>query len=350
MGRPRLCIVSEALARSHDEGIKNLARAFVQQGLRRYDILGLSTREAIPEWQTEAFCGNKLFVNPALWRRIRRFAPQAILYIPWTSATSASIARAWVLGRACGAPVALVATQPQPYRSIERPLVRWLRPALTFVQGPENGRNLAALGHRVAFLPSGVDLAAFTPVNGQRRAAARSALGLDPASWILTHVGHLNRYRVNIELYRALQAIPGVQTVVVGSVDQPQDQELIAELEAAGVHIICSYLERVSQVYEASDCYLFPVQRTTSAIGVPLSVLEAMACNIPVVTIPFEGLKEMFPAAGEGLVFARNDDEIVTAVRRLAADGAGPCTPRLLVEPYDWSAVVDRALQELLPF
>jgi len=347
VGRPRLCIVSEALARSHDEGIKNLARAFVQEGLHRCEVLGLSTREAIPEWQTEAFRGNKLFVNPSLWRRIRRFAPDAILYIPWTSATSASIARGWALGRACRVPVALVATQPQPYRAVERPFVRWLRPALTFVQGPENGRTLSALGHRVAFLPSGVDLAAFTPVDAEKRRAARSVLGLAEETWVLTHVGHLNRYRVNIELYRALQKIPGVQTVVVGSVDQPQDRELIAELEAVGVQVICRYLERVSQVYEASDCYLFPVQRKTSAIGVPLSVLEAMACNIPVVTIPFEGLQEMFPDGGEGLLFARSDEEIVTAVRRLARNGAGPCNPRSLVEPYAWSAVVDRALQQV---
>jgi len=348
VGRPRLCIVSEALARSHDEGIKNLARAFVREAAGRCDLCCLSTREAIPEWGVERFRGNKLFLNPALWRRLRRFRPDAVLYIPWTSATSASIARAWVMGHAVGVPVGLVATQPQPYRPVEVPFVRWLRPAVTFVQGPENGRLLAALGHDIAFLPSGVDLGAFGPVTGEARAAARLALDLPQEGWVVSHVGHLNRQRVDAALFRDLQLLPGVQAMVVGSVDRPQDDHLVADLQGAGVRVVRRYLERVAQVYEASDCYLFPVRAQRNAIGVPLSVLEAMACNLPVVTTPFEGLVEMFPAGGVGLTFADGREALVAAVRAASRGEGSPAATRALVEPYAWQVVVERAIDRLL--
>jgi glycosyltransferase involved in cell wall biosynthesis len=346
VARPRLCIVSEALARSHDEGIKNLARAFVREAATRCEVLAFSTREAIPEWGVERFRGNRLFLNPALWRPMRRFRPDAVLYIPWTSATSPSIARAWVMARAARAPVGLVATQPQPYRRVEMPFVRWLRPSVTFVQGPDNGRLLSALGHNVAFLPSGVDLAGFAPVTGDARRAARRALDLPGEAWVAAHVGHLNRQRVDAALFGRIQTLPGVQAVVVGSVDRPQDADLVAELEGAGVKVVRRYLERVAQVYEASDCYLFPVRAQRNAIGVPLSLLEAMACNLPVVTTPFEGLVEMFAGGGAGLVFADGRDALVEAVRKTRGDGAAVAT-RAMVEPFGWQGVVERAIDRL---
>jgi glycosyltransferase involved in cell wall biosynthesis len=244
--------------------------------------------------------------------------------------------------------VGLVATQPQPYRWVEVPFVRGLRPAATFVQGPENRRRLAALGHNVAFLPSGVDLAGFAPVTGEARRAARRALGLAEDGWVVSHVGHLNRQRIDAELFRRIQGVAKVQAVVVGSVDQPQDSHLVAELEGAGVRVVHRYLERVAEVYEASSCYLFPVRARRNAIGVPLSVLEAMACNLPVVTTPFEGLVEMFPGGGAGLTFADGRDGLVAAVRAAARGDGVPVATRAMVEAFGWPAVVEGAIDRLL--
>lgn len=347
MSRPRLCVLSEALARSHDEGIKNLARAFVREARDRCEVLGLSSREAIPEWNTEYFSTNKLFFSPTLWRRIRRFRPDVLLYVAWTSASLGSVARAWFLRQACRVPVALVATQPMPYGPLERFLVSVLRPSMTFVQGPDNDDRLRRLGHRVAFLPSGVDLSAFGPIAAETRLRARRALGLPEDSWVISHVGHLNRRRIDEDLFRSLQALPGVQVVVVGSIDQPQDNALVDALEAAGVVVIRRYLERVAEVYEASDAYLFPVRSTVNAIGVPLSVLEAMACNLPVITTPFEGLVQMFPEAKDGLHYARDGREIIATINELTNGASDTVATRQLVDAFSWTTVVHGALDRM---
>ena len=51
-----------------------------------------------------------------------------------------------------------------------------------------------------------------------------------------------------------------------------------------------SYIPEVEDIYRLSDLYLFLAESDTAAIEVPLSVLEAMACNLPVICTPFGGL------------------------------------------------------------
>ena len=43
-----------------------------------------------------------------------------------------------------------------------------------------------------------------------------------------------------------------------------------------------------------SDLYVFPVVNNTEAIDMPLSVLEAMSCSLPVISTRFGGLVDYF--------------------------------------------------------
>ena len=69
-----------------------------------------------------------------------------------------------------------------------------------------------------------------------------------------------------------------------------------------------AFIKDIQEVYQASDVYLFPVapstrggrERTWEAVGsmdFPLSVLEAMGCNLPVVTTRLEALDRFIPAS-----------------------------------------------------
>ena len=64
------------------------------------------------------------------------------------------------------------------------------------------------------------------------------------------------------------------------------------------------------ELYQLSDAYLFPVLDPSGAIEMPLSVLEAMACGVPVLTTPFGDLQQRFPS-GSGVVFWRSTDELM---------------------------------------
>jgi glycosyltransferase involved in cell wall biosynthesis len=69
-------------------------------------------------------------------------------------------------------------------------------------------------------------------------------------------------------------------------------EDLAADLESSGVEVHHDYIERIERYYQASDLYLFPVKNETSAIDLPLSVLEAMACEKPILTTPHGALPD----------------------------------------------------------
>ena len=66
------------------------------------------------------------------------------------------------------------------------------------------------------------------------------------------------------------------------------------DLEAAGVRVLRENLPAIHELYQLADVYLFPVQRADAAMEIPLSVLEAMAVNLPIITTPFGRLTELF--------------------------------------------------------
>ena len=71
----------------------------------------------------------------------------------------------------------------------------------------------------------------------------------------------------------------------------------------------------------------------------PLSVLEAMACNLPVVATRFAGLVEAFPQ-GSGLELVADAREIPARVEAALGRQAQPAT-RELVLRFSWQSVTD---------
>jgi glycosyltransferase involved in cell wall biosynthesis len=140
----------------------------------------------------------------------------------------------------------------------------------------------------------------------------------------------------------------GIQPVVLAS--QMRDggsDELKDRLIRGGVTVLDGYQAGVDELYRAVDCYVFPSAPAGwgSGIDVPLSVVEAMATDLPVVATRFGALPEMFDGA-PGVRFVDGSDEIADAVQALIdrPDGAGT---RALVESFSWDAVVTRVLEEL---
>jgi glycosyltransferase involved in cell wall biosynthesis len=93
------------------------------------------------------------------------------------------------------------------------------------------------------------------------------------------------------------------------------DPELKHEMEKRGVIVIDGYVEEVEELYQACDAYLFPVREEDSAMEFPLSVLEAMSCDLAVAAYPYGGLPLAFEARN-GLAFAETDEGLIEAVRR----------------------------------
>jgi glycosyltransferase involved in cell wall biosynthesis len=208
------------------------------------------------------------------------------------------------------------------------------RPTLVLVQTPRSAAMFRKLGCRVDFLPNGVSTERFLPVTDKEQRKLRNKYCLAPEQYIALHVGHLSRKR-NIQLMSQLQA-DETQVLVVGSTYLGEDQELSAELERQGCIIWRSYFPHIEEIYALADCFVFPTQLGGS-LFMPLSVMEALACNLPVISTPSEGLTHFFEP-GEGLVFSEAT-EIPSAFAQWRRSEPSVST-RSKIKPFSWTQVV----------
>jgi glycosyltransferase involved in cell wall biosynthesis len=98
------------------------------------------------------------------------------------------------------------------------------------------------------------------------------------------------------------------------------------------------HFSSIEDIYNISNCYVFPTVNRKACIETPLSVLEAMACNLPVISTRFGALSEMFEAGG-GLHFVSRQEDIL-GVLRSVRDSVEKATTREKVKVYSWEEVV----------
>jgi glycosyltransferase involved in cell wall biosynthesis len=329
----RICVVGEWLHGRPDEGIHNLAQH-----------LSHEWRKDHPVWTIRIgpdFAVNRLFLSVKLCKLLRSIRPDLVFYISPSSAKTTALVRAKMLkAYSPQARVLVIACQPAAYRASERHLLPLFAPDGIFVQSPRGEEALGKVGCPVHFLPSGVDLARFAPVEPGRKVALRRQYGVDEDGLVLLHVGHIRRSR-NVELLSLVSRLPNTQAILVASSTVSQDELLACELARRNVRIIRHFVPHVEDLYHLADVYLFPVVSEHAAIGVPLSVLEAMACNLPVITTRFGGLPMMFHE-GQGLFYFDNESQLPELVRK--ASRLSACSTRVMAGAYTWSSVATDVL------
>ena len=342
----RLLVFSERLAPPPDEGIKKLALSLAAalRGLG-HEVLALTTAGA--DWPQRAVANipaDRLLRSPALAARIAAFRPDATLYVPTASLTLASGLRARMLRRhGRGAPVMLVATQGRRHGALVRLAARFAAPDLCAIQSAQTEAQARSLGWRTLRLPPSVDVQTFHPVSAAERRLLRRDHGLPEDAFIALHVGHLNRRR-GVALLAALAdlALP----VLAASSSTPQDAALAGELQAAGVRLITHYVARVQELYQAADVYVFPTPPAPddpSCIDWPLSVLEAAACDLPILATRFGALPEAW-GGQSGVAFFEDAASARAVLARLREQ---PASTRALAEPLSWEAAAARILAAL---
>ena len=331
-------IVTEDMSPPLDEGIKNFAHSLLQAWPSEIPVRGLSVLPGrrVDSSRIASLRVNRLFLSYRLWEELRSYKPNLICYVPSASATLFSFIRSRLLKLyQPRARVVMISLQPRRYGWFSRHLIRFLAPDVVFVQRKETAKQLIALGCYVQLIPSGVDLAKFTPVSPERKAELRTQYGLEPETYTVLHVGHINRER-NVQSLVHIRQKLDAQVILVGSTFPGQDEHLQAELREQGITIFNQYLPNVEHIYQLADCYVFPVISEQACIGAPLSVLEAMACNLPVVTLRYGDLPTAFED-GDGLFYAEGLSEVPEIVAHIMR--ANGCNTREMVAPYSWQNV-----------
>lgn len=338
----RAAVVSENMGAPLDEGIRKFATSLVGGLARHCEAFGIAAGDEFGGDASGRIAhapGGKLFAGSDLRDALQRIAPDLVVYVPSASGTLFSFLRARALGRfSPRAQLSLVLAQQRRHTAPVRRLLPRAAPGLVFCQSERTMAYLESLGLAPRFLPSGVDIDAFAPVPAPEKAALRRKHGLPEGEYLVFHAGHLKPGR-NAGLLSKLEGVG--RGVMLAGRSMGLDPALKSAMEERGVIVIDRYVEHVHELYQAVDCYLFPVREEDSAMDFPLSVLEAMACNLPVVAYPYGGLPYALQQM-DGLLFAESDEEMVagvSAVKQMNVD------TRAQAGAFGWARVAASILE-----
>lgn len=304
-----------------DEGCRRVCAVYRHELATRFDLLAVDLRH--------------------LWRQagpIKAFSPHVVHFIMGPSSFSSLLGLVLVQRVVPNAHVVLSAVQPQidmldSYRF-------WARKALAkvtvLVQSPAAEQAFQALSRRIYFVPNGVYLREFSPGT-----PGRNIIGVAPGKPVVLHVGACVDGRgVGLMAQLAETCLP----VIIGRPSNGQ-ADTARRLRSSGCLVHEDYVAHMPDIYRAAACYLFLVRDGRHCIDTPLSVLEAMATNLPVITTSFGALPTMFGDPVKGLTFMDVDSTTPDALRTcLEAYCAGDfaCETRTAVKDYDWSMIFAR--------
>ena len=176
---------------------------------------------------------------------------------------------------------------------------------------------------RVTTIHNGVDLEAFRP-RPDMRAAAREQWKLPPDAFVVAGIGRLT-FQKNFALFldvaaEVLRMSPRAFFVIAGTgEDEPALREQAARLGIAERVRFLGFVGEMAQLYPAIDMLLL----TSRYEGLPITILEAMAVGLPIVSSRLDGVQEIL-VDGEDAALVPPDEPLTFAARinQLIADHA----------------------------
>jgi glycosyltransferase involved in cell wall biosynthesis len=303
----KILFLSELFLPPYDEGMKVTALNLLKGMRCHVDCIGLG-----PCGNQNDFIStipiNKLMYSENLRKEISYYNPDFIFYIPEASATLNSFMRYRILQLISnGNGTAMIALQNREYSFLAQKTITMLNPGKLFVSSALMSQTFKKMGIDTHILSAGVDIDKFIPVSPERKYALREEYSIPKEKYVVLHVGHIRASR-NVKIFLNLVHQPEIQVVLVGSTSTPQEEELKRELRQAGIYIIDTFIQNNQELYQLADCYVFNVIERSGAIEFPISVLEAIACNLPVVTTPFGSLPENFPLSDDFRYFTTAEE------------------------------------------
>ena len=174
---------------------------------------------------------------------------------------------------------------------------------------------------RVDVIYNGVDVSAFDDAVADR-AEVRREIGVGPDALVIIQVARLDLLKDHATAIRTVQRVTrrreDAVLVLVG--EGPELEMVQAEIDSHRLrpHVRLLGLRRdVSRLLRAADVFLL----TSISEGIPVTVIEAMAAGLPVVSTDVGGVAEIVLAQQTGMLATAGDDgALADAILRLAED------------------------------
>lgn len=334
-----MIVLTNCLAEKTDEGCLKVANSLIK---RIKEVHPETTIISYDNRSEQSDCHlrlNKLFLNRRLFGTLNSKRDK-VLYIPFSSNTKASVVRTCILAAFCRSRIDVLFVLQHPMSGVLKKLLKLSGVRVITISQSACTFFRNEIGCETMYLKTGVDTQKFRPVNQEEKTAIRKKYSIGESEKVVLHVGHLKEGR---NIGQLLKIGEEYRVILVASTltKHEQDDRLRAALEERhNIRIIDTYVERIQELYQLADVYFFPVQEQENCIDAPLSVLEAAACNLPVVVTPYGELKELLGKDGFNEITSFEQKALNGLLQRACEEKS---ETRNHVLEYDWSYAV-RAL------
>lgn len=324
----RICLLGECRG-SLDEGMRNTTNVFISSLSKNHEVIALDLRDVS---------------HGDFWTSIHDFNPDIIHYLHGPTIKSFILAK--IIHIHCKNSKIVMSAMRPILPSLLREIVRLIKPDLVLIQSYESEKLFKHLGVRTEFLPCGVDVHRFKPVSSEIKRSLRKKYSLDCTKFIILHIGSVKSGR-NVQILTDLKKDDN-QILIVGSSSTGVDPKVHKILQEAGCILWIKYIPHIEELYALSDCYIYPTilkhdffgRVISDSIEMPLTVLEAMACNLPVIATDFGALSRIFEEGG-GLYFVDSGSDITKIIKSVKNDEVLINTCQKIL-PYTWVQIIDK--------
>ena len=313
----KICLIGSFAHALKDEGHTNIGFYLAAHLKQKHHVL--------------QFDGYDVF-HTSFWKDLRNFAPDIIHFIPGATIRSFAVLRLLQLYTGAKTVLSLVNPRLPP---LAWKLVTLIKPDLILNQSYESESLCNNLGIKTRFLPNGVDITKFVPVSNEDKLALREKYRIDKSKFVILHVGHLTKDRGLLPMCQLNDSEN--QALIIGSSYFRTNRDVVDILSKSGCLVWQTYFENIWEIYQLADCYVFLTPQNR-AILQPLSILEAMSCNLPVVSLRLDGMSRIYPSGEvEGLFYLDRISEFSSAIEK--TKNCASVKTRQAVLPYSWENI-----------
>ena len=341
-----MIILSNCLSDKTDEGTLKIVKNLTQR-IKKYDpetkVVTYERCSALTDIYVHIpniFRKAKLMISGQLHRVLKDLRTN-VLFIPPPAKMISNALRTFTLSIFARWGLCVIMVMQLPICSLSKMLFRMSGATIITLSQDAASYYRRVLANNVIYIKAGVDTTKFKAVSREKKLALRKKYGLPTDKPIVVHAGHLKKGRNIGQLLKIDERFHIVMVASTLMADE-QDRKLRAELEAKpNLTLIDTYLPHIEEVYQLADVYFFPVQNAGNCVDIPLSVMEAAACQLAVVCTPYGELKEIMQWPGFFEITTFDETEINNQLHE-----AVQCNfnVRNAVLQYDW----ENAVQTLL--
>lgn len=202
------------------------------------------------------------------------------------------------------------------------------------------------LKRKTRIIPCGVDLQSYTLEKDNKKINKKYNL---EGKKVVIFVGRLTWEKGVEYLIKAASDIKAEIFIIGSGVEKPALEELAVKMKTKNVHFLGyfgkEYVNELRELYQRADCVVMP---SVCDEGLGIVILEAMACETPVVATKKGGIPLAVKDGKTGfLVRARSSKLLSEAVNRILKNeklqkDMGLRARKLVEERFDWQIIRDR--------